>query len=340
MNQFYSITQYFSKFILIASLVFGSGSLFAAGSEDKPFDLNDVIVHHLSDAPVFPVNFGGTKVFEGEEGFDGDHPAIFHDSEGKNYHYVGGFDMHITKRVTMMWIGCLVLFGIFIPAANIISRNPMKIPNRFASAVEAFVNYIRKDVVDANMHGHGHAYHHYMLSLFFFILIGNLMGLVPPVGEILTLFSDEGSHHTVAMIWSGITTTGDVGVTVTLAVLTYFLIMGTGFAYQGWKFIPHSVPNGVPYLLWPLMWPLEFIVSPLAKCFALTVRLLANMTAGHVVILALLGFIFKFQTYAIIPVSVIGAGFIYVLEILVAFLQAYIFVLLTSIFVGSVMHRH
>ncbi|MCC5814569.1 MAG: F0F1 ATP synthase subunit A [Leptospira sp.] len=322
------------------SLVFGSGPLYASGSEDKEFDLNDVIVHHLSDAPVFPLNFGGSKVFEGDEGFDTNNSAIFHDSEGKNYHYAGGFDMHITKRVTMMWIGCLILFGIFIPAANIISRDPMKISGRFASGVEAFVNYIRKDVVDANLHGHGHAYHHYMLSLFFFILIGNLMGLVPPVGEILTLFSDAGHHHVIAMFWSGITTTGDVAVTVTLAILTYFLIMGTGFAYQGWKFIPYSVPNGVPYALWPLMWPLEFIVSPLAKCFALTVRLLANMTAGHVVILALLGFIFKFQTFAIVPVSIVGAGLIYILEILVAFLQAYIFVLLTSIFVGSVMHRH
>jgi F-type H+-transporting ATPase subunit a len=88
------------------------------------------------------------------------------------------------------------------------------------------------------------------------------------------------------------------------------------------------------------MWPLEFIISPLAKCFALTVRLLANMTAGHVIILALLGFIFKFQSFWIVPISILGAGAIYVLEIFVAFLQAYIFVLLTSIFVGSVMHRH
>lgn len=332
------ITKIFHFFILF--LFLATGPVFASGGESKEFDLNGVIVHHLSDAPVFPLNFGGAKVFEGEEGFDVHHSAIFHDSDGKNYHFVGGFDMHITKRVTMMWIGCLILCLIFIPAANLISKNPMRVQGRFASGVEVFVNYIKNDVVESSMHGHGHAYYHYMLTLFFFILSGNLMGIIPPIGEVLTLFSDAGHHHPAAMIWSGITTTGDVSVTVSLAIMTFLLIMGTGFAYQGIKFIPHSVPNGVPVALWPLMWPLEFIISPLAKCFALTVRLLANMTAGHVIILALLGFIFKFQSYAIVPVSIIGAGAIYVLEIFVAFLQAYIFVLLTSIFVGSVMHRH
>jgi len=216
----------------------------------------------------------------------------------------------------------------------------MKVQGRFASSVEAVVGYIKDDVVDASMHGHGHAYHHYMLTLFFFILAGNLMGIIPPVGEVVSLFSEEGHHSLAALIWSGITITGDVSVTVSLAAMTFVLIMGTGFAYQGIMFIPHSVPKGVPVLLWPLMWPLEFIISPLAKCFALTVRLLANMTAGHVIILALLGFIFKFQSYWIVPISIVGAGAIYVLEIFVAFLQAYIFVLLTSIFVGSVMHRH
>jgi F-type H+-transporting ATPase subunit a len=333
------------KFIIRSSfavflLVFSVQPTLASEAGEE-FDLNGVIVHHLSDAPIFPLNFGGVKVYEGEAGFDSHHAAIFHDSEGKSYHFLGGFDLHITKRVTMMWIGCMVLFLIFIPAASIISRNPMKVQGRFASSVEAIVNFIKKDIVDSSMPGHGQAYYHYMLTLFFFILAGNLMGIIPPVGEIASLlFTEEGSHHPIAMVWSGITTTGDVSVTVSLAIMTFILIMGTGFAYQGLKFIPHSVPNGVPLLLWPLMWPLEFIISPLAKCFALTVRLLANMTAGHVIILALIGFIFKFQSYAIVPVSIFGAGAIYVLEIFVAVLQAYIFVLLTSIFVGSVMHRH
>ncbi|PJE03719.1 MAG: ATP synthase F0 subunit A [Leptospira sp.] len=341
---YYMRTSWLALGALTLYLFFGS-PVFSSESTTEDFNLNEVIVHHLSDAPVFPLNIGGKKVFEGDSEFHKDHSAIFHHHTGSNYHYVGGIDLHITKRVTMMWIGCLVLLLIFIPAARMIASNPMKVQNRFTSAVEAIVGYVKDDVVEASMHGHGHAYYHYMLTLFFFILSGNLMGIIPPIGEIFATASSAltgaDAHHSMAsLVWSGITTTGDVSVTVSLAILTFVLIMGTGFAYQGIKFIPHSVPNGVPIALWPLMWPLEFIISPLAKCFALTVRLLANMTAGHVIILALLGFIFKFQSYWIVPISILGAGAIYVLEIFVAFLQAYIFVLLTSIFVGSVMHRH
>ncbi|PJZ39687.1 ATP synthase F0 subunit A [Leptospira kmetyi] len=358
------------KFIFFALLiVLFQLPIFASeeSSHEATFDLNEVIVHHLMDNAEFPLNFGGVQVFEGENGFDPSSSSIFTDHEtGKRFHYVGGFDMHITKRVTMMWIVAFLLFIIFIPAAKIIARNPLKVQSRFANTVEVFVNFLRKDIVDESMHGHGHGYYHYIFTLFFFILFCNLMGLVPSVGELLVVGKDFGIlagtklgiftpvpetlvHHAahssheapfVAKIWSGITVTGDISVTMTLALLTMFLIYSAGFIYQGPKFIWHSVPNGVPLPLYLIMWPLEFIVSPMAKTFALTVRLLANMTAGHVIILALMGFIFQFQSWGIVPVSVIGSGLIYVLEIFVAFLQAYIFVLLTSLFVGLSMHRH
>ncbi|MBW7859332.1 MAG: F0F1 ATP synthase subunit A, partial [Leptonema sp. (in: Bacteria)] len=100
------------------------------------------------------------------------------------------------------------------------------------------------------------------------------------------------------------------------------------------------VPGGVPFWLFPLMWPIEFIVGPLAKGFALMIRLMANMTAGHVLILVLVGFIFQVGQAWIVPISVFGMGAIYVLEILVAVLQAFIFALLSSIFIGLMMHRH
>ncbi|XDD51273.1 F0F1 ATP synthase subunit A [Leptospira sp. WS92.C1] len=366
LNQISVMTK---KYIFFAFLVvFLQFPIFASGeSSDKAFDLNEVIVHHLMDNPEFPLNFGGVRVFEGQAGFDPKNASIFTDHEtGNRFHFVGGFDMHITKRVTMMWIVALLLFIIFIPAARIIAKNPLQVQSRFSNTVEVFVNFLRKDIVDESMHGHGHGYYHYIFTLFFFILFCNLMGLVPPVGEILVVGKDFGaalaikagwitpvpetliehaahSSHDVPLIaklWSGITVTGDISVTVSLAIITMFLIYLAGFLYQGPKFIWHSVPNGVPLPLYLIMWPLEFIVSPLAKTFALTVRLLANMTAGHVIILALMGFIFQSQSWGIVPISVIGSGLIYVLEIFVAFLQAYIFVLLTSLFVGMSMHRH
>jgi F-type H+-transporting ATPase subunit a len=298
-----------AKLLTLTLFCFSSGLLANEGASHNVFNLNDTIVHHLKDEAIFPLE-------------------------------IGGIDMSITKRVTMMWISSFFMVLVFISAARMIARNPYRVTNRFTNAVESLVVYIKEKVVDESMHGHGHGYYHYILTLFFFILFSNLMGIIPPMGEVVATLTGAGEHSLIALVWNGLTVTGDVNVTMTLAILTLVLIYGTGFVYQGIKFIPHSVPNGVPLFLWPIMWPLEFIVSPLAKAFALTVRLLANMTAGHVIILALLGFIFEFKSMAIVPVSVVGAGAIYVLEIFVAFLQAYIFALLTSIFVGSSMHRH
>lgn len=331
-------------FILLSFLITLS-SYASEGHEPEAFDLPSIIDHHLFDHAEFPLNFGGVKVYEGDSLFDKNNPAIFEEhiegNHGKKYHFVGGLDLHITRRVTMMWIVSFFLLVVFIPVARMIAKNPLRIESRVAGAVETVLEFLRKEVIDPNMHGHGHPYYHYMFSLFFFILFCNLFGLIPSVGEILALVTGQDPHHSIlTKIWSGITVTGDVSVTVTLAGITLLLIYGTGFAYQGIAFIPNSVPNGVPWPLWPLLWPLEFIISPIAKAFALTVRLLANMTAGHVVILALLGFIFEFRSYAIVPISIGGATAIYLLEIFVAFVQAFIFTLLTSLFVGSSMHRH
>ncbi|MCB1144435.1 MAG: F0F1 ATP synthase subunit A [Leptospiraceae bacterium] len=311
------------------------------GSEE--FKLGEVVVHHLSDQAIFPLNVGGgEKVYEGDSRFvDDGHHAVFLDHHtGKKFHYVGGYDLHITKRVTMMWIVSFFLLVIMIPLGRSIAKDPYKVQSRATGALEAVLEFLKKDVIDSNMHGHGHGYYGYLFSLFFFILFCNLFGLIPPVGEIIALLTGGGHDSMIGNVWSGITVTGDVSVTMPLAVITLILIYATGFLYQGPLFPVYSVPNGVPAPLYLLMFPLEFIVSPLAKAFALTVRLLANMTAGHVVILALLGFIFQYQTYLIVPVSILGATAIFMLEIFVAFLQAFIFTLLTSLFVGSSMHRH
>ncbi len=325
----------------IVFLIFSISPILASGGSDEKFNLTEVIEHHLADHAEFPLNFGGIKVYEGEKGYDAEHHSTFEDHEAnKKYHFLGGFDMHITKRVTMMWIVSFFLVIVFVPIARVIASNPYKVQSRSAGAVEAILQFLQKDVIDANMHGHGHGYYGYLFSLFFFILFCNLFGLIPSVGELIGTLTGDPHHSIFTKIWSGITVTGDISVTVTLAGITLIMIYVTGFIYQGPLFPIYSVPNGVPAVLYLLMFPLEFVVSPLAKAFALTVRLLANMTAGHVVILALLGFIFEFQSYAVVPISILGATAIYMLEIFVAFLQAFIFTLLTSLFVGSSMHRH
>ena len=318
------------------------------GHEAAPaFNLNTVLSHHLMDSPIFEWNIGGTKVYAGSSEFEHDsfRRYVFHDEKG-NYKWEGGLPMHITRRVAMMIVVSIILVITMIGVARVISRDPFKVGGRFAGFIEALVSYVREDIAEKNMHGHSKGFQPFILTIFFFILAMNLFGLFPPIGEILSFFTDgihNGAHHetpAIIALWPGMTVTGDIAVTATFASMITIMIWVTGFIYQGPGYIVTVVPHGVPWPLFPLMWLLEFLISPVAKGFALAIRLLANMTGGHVIILALLGFIFEFQNLYIAPVSVLGAVAIYMLEIFVAFLQAFIFSLLSALFIGSVMHRH
>ena len=357
-----SLVLIFSTFGLAAEPSGGKGH---SKSDDHKFDFNSVLSHHLNDAVVIELNIGGTKVRPGSKEFDVD-PKVggvlkirryaFKDEQGL-YKWQGGLDLHITKRVFMMFVVTFFLILTMVIASRVITRNPFRVNGKFAGIIETLIQFIRVDVVEKNMHGHGKGFEAYILSLFFFILFGNLFGLIPPPGEVIhqaeylgKTMPHAGPGDTVPLIagfWSGSTITGDVAVTFTLAAITTLLIWVTGFRYQGisfaWSFFPKGFPTIMKFtlglILFPLLFVLELIVGPLAKGFALTIRLLANMTAGHVIILALLGFIFQFGLF-VAPISVMGATAIYMLEIFVGFLQAFIFVLLTSIFVGSSMHAH
>ena len=320
----------------------------------KGFDLGSVLVHHLMDAPVIEWNIGGEKVYRGDDRFK-DVPFlksyVFHDAKG-DYRWVGGIPMHITKRVIMMFIVAFFMLVIFIGGARAISKSPFRVNGKIAGMIESMVGYIRNDVVDSNMH-HAKAYHPFFLSLFFFLLFSNLFGLIPSptvlVESIGTLAAGHAGEHGhgitfLESLWPGITVTGDIAVTAVFALSVTLMIWIVGFQKQGLGFIVSCIPHGIsPAIGIPLffiLFPLELIIGPLAKGFALAVRLLANMTAGHVIILALLGFIFQFQSYFVAPVSILGAGAIFGLELLVAFIQAFVFTLLTAIFIGSSMHRH
>jgi len=283
------------------------------------FNMGEVIVHHLTDMPLWH--------FE-----------------------IGGIDLSITKRVVMMWIAVAFMLAIFIPAARRIAANAYKRPSRFTGAIEVLVNFIRKDVGEGSMGSHSKNYEPFLLTLFFFILFSNLLGLIPSLGElahtVAGLFGGAheaaGGAHDVPMavkIWPGITPTGDINVTATLAVFSFFAIVGAGFANQGIAFVKNIVPKGIHWAIWPIMWPIE-AAGLIIKPTALAIRLLANMTAGHLMILVFLGFIFQFQSYAVAVPSILASVAIYLLEIFVGFLQAYIFVFLTALFIGAAQHRH
>lgn len=220
-------------------------------------------------------------------------------------------DLSPTKHVVMIWLVALLLLVIF----SILAR-PKLIPRGLYNAMEALISFVREEIVRPNFGEKTDRYIHYFLTLFFFILFMNLLGLIP----------------------YGSTATGNIAVTATLAVVTFFVTQYTAIKSQGIGGYLKHLTAGVHWLLWPIMIPVE-VVGLFTKPFALSVRLFANMTAGHVVILSLLGLIFVLKTYFVAPISILFALFIYVLELFVAFLQAYIFTLLSSLFISMGMHH-
>jgi len=218
-------------------------------------------------------------------------------------------DMSITKHVFFLWVAALILCTLAITAARK-NRNNV-VPTGFGNLMEILVVFIRDQVVVPNMGPKGIKYMPYLLTTFFFILIMNLLGLVP----------------------FGASATGNVSTTAGLAIIAFIMIQVAAIRTHGLGHYLAHLTGGVHWALWPIMVPIE-ILGLFTKPFALCIRLFANMTAGHIVIVSLIGLIFVFGSYfvAIAPVGfVLGIN---LLEIFVAVLQAYIFTILTAMFMG------
>ncbi|MDA0987491.1 MAG: F0F1 ATP synthase subunit A, partial [Bacteroidetes bacterium] len=177
--------------------------------------------------------------------------------------------------------------------------------------VEVLVIYIRDEIVLPNMGRSGLKYLDYLLTTFLFILTMNLLGMIP----------------------YGASPTGNISVTAGLAIIAFFMIQFSAIRAQGVGHYLAHLTGGVQWWLWPIMIPIE-IIGLFTKPFALCIRLYANMTGGHLVILSLIGLIFIFHTYLVAPISVAFVVAIDLLELFVAVLQAYVFTMLTSLFMG------
>ena len=235
-------------------------------------------------------------------------------------------DVSPTKHVVyMIFAAFLVFLTLWYAGRQVAKRHREgKGPRGFGAAVEAMVLYVRNDVAIANIGHGGEKFGPLIVTLFFFILYGNLLGLVP---------------------W-GATPTGNLAVTGGLALIAFLVIEISGFVALGPKGYLKTivmVPEGMTGLgavgMAIIMTPVE-LIGKIVKPFALCLRLFANMTAGHFVILSLLGLIFLFANWFIAAGSVAFVLFMMLLELLVAFLQAYIFALLTSVFIGLMQHEH
>jgi F-type H+-transporting ATPase subunit a len=225
-----------------------------------------------------------------------------------------------TKHVVMLLLAATISTLILVGAAGAQRRHANEAGHTkgFAGGIEAMVLYLRNEVILPNVGHHGEAYVPFALTLFFFILTANLLGLLP-------YFS---------------TATGNISVTATLAVITFIVVEIAGMRTQGVGYLNtifywnKDLPIVMRILMFPLMTVVE-IVGKLTKPFALAIRLFANMTAGHIVVLALIGLIFTFRSLAS-GAPLLMAIAIMVLELFVALLQAYIFTLLSSVFIGLI----
>ncbi len=222
----------------------------------------------------------------------------------------------ISKAVLMMLAASLlliVLTGVFLRGPRVAGVAPKGMANAF----EALVVFVRDEIAICNMgEKWGRRFTPFLLTLFFFILTCNLLGLVP----------------------GGFTATSNLNVTGALAVVSFFTFIAAGLVALGpIGYIKHMVPPGTPLAIAPLVVLLETI-SMFVRPIALMIRLGANMTAGHIVILIMLGFIFLFQSVAVSLISIPLAVAITLLELIVAFIQAYVFTLLTALYVGMAVH--
>ena len=289
-----------------------------AHSSEGPPDLQYMLLHHLLDGNELEFEILG-------RGF------VFHLPEFDPLH-VGGLtiDLSPTKHVVFMFLAALLCLVIFIPIGRAMrDKYTDRAPSGLANAIEALVIYFRNEVVRRNI-GHGaDAYTGYILTLFFFILFMNLLGLMP----------------------FGATATGNFMVTGALALMTFVVVEISGMRTLGFKGYMRTIfyaPPGLPPIgqaaLMVILTPVEFL-GKLTKPFALMIRLFANMMAGHTLVLSLLGFIFLFAGIGTAKWLVAGGSVLIViaimaLEVFVAFLQAFIFAMLSAVFIGLIRHAH
>jgi F-type H+-transporting ATPase subunit a len=229
-------------------------------------------------------------------------------------------DFSITKAVLGLFCSALIGLWLFLSLSRSYKKTGISHPKGIQSFLEPIILFVRDDIAITNIGEHKYEkYMPYLLTVFFFILINNIMGLIPfppPFGANVT---------------------GNIAVTLVLALCTFFITQFSGNKNY-WK---HTFATpGVPVWLLPVMIPVE-IIGIFSKPFALMIRLFANITAGHIIVLSLVCLIFIFKSLAVAPVSIAFVIFMDCLELLVAFLQAYVFTLLSALFISlAVQEEH
>jgi F-type H+-transporting ATPase subunit a len=327
-------------------------------AKEKKFDIGKFALHHISDShswhvigetyiglPVILYANGKVVAFnsndfnhdddakvvveKGGQRFVKLHEKIYYADETANEH--GQFvkldekhhalnarplDLSLTKNACTLLLSVVVLLVVFLNVAKGYRVNKGKSPKGLQSWMEPIILFVRDDIAKPNL---GHKYERfmpYLLTVFFFIWFNNMLGLVP-------------------FLPGGANLTGNIAVTMVLALATFFITVFNGNKYY-WK---HIFMPDVPWWMYIVMVPVE-LFGIFTKPIALMIRLFANITAGHILVLSLICLVFVFNSLYIAPVSIAFAVFIGAIELLVAFIQAFIFTILSALFIGMAVEEH
>ena len=292
----------------------------------EPFDAGKTIIEHVSNSSI-------------------DHPLI-------HLPTIAGIDFSVTKHVLMLWVVAGLIFVVVTLAVRRYMSQDRLVPSGFMNVLELAVDFIKESIVRPNVGDKWvDTYTPLLVTLFLFILGANAIGLIP-IFDVLNLLNHTVLHAPhdsffSKMLEGGVTATGNFNVTAALATITFFTIIIAGARAHGFvKHWKNMVPHGLPLPVTLFLIPIE-IMGMFVRPFALTMRLAANMTGGHIAILAILSFVFifnqQFGAAAGMGVGVFSlalAALISALEIIVVLVQAYVFTLLSAVFIGMAIHAH
>lgn len=316
----------------------GFSNLLKANEEDaknEEINMSDVIIHHVmddhqwhfTDHLILPLPIivysaeKGLDIFSSSNFFSEHHEEVEYNGYKLEHNHIlladsgkAVLDLSITKNVAMLLINAGLLLFVFLSVAKAYKTNKGKAPKGIQSFLEPIVLFVRDEIVKPNIGHHHEKYLPYLLTLFFFILFGNLLGLLPGAGNL----------------------TGNIAITMILAVLT-FLITNLSGNKNYWSHIFWT--PGVPLPLRPIILLVE-VIGIFTKPFSLMIRLFAAITAGHIVLLSLLGLTFMFHSYLVGVVSSVFVVVISLIELLVAGIQAYVFTMFTALYIGMATEEH
>jgi F-type H+-transporting ATPase subunit a len=298
-----------------------------------------MINHHIQDSHSWEIYHGLTIhlpviIYSAENGLAVFYSSNFYNEAHELVPYAGYMmehehillenggdvlDLSITKNVFFLFINALILILIFLAVARGYKKNVGKAPSGVQSFFEPIIIYVRDEIVKPNIGPKYEKYLPYLLTLFFFVWFGNLLGLLPASANL----------------------TGNIAVTLVLATITLIITLASSKKTY-WLHIIDPLGNSMgwpKYLLYLILWPIE-LIGILTKPFALTIRLFANITAGHIIILSILSLTFIFQSIGVGIAASLFAAVMNMLELFVALLQAYVFTLLSSMYFGQAVEEH